>query len=241
MDYLLAIETSGRAGSVALLGRSDQQLTVAATRALDPAERTARSLFPAIDQLLRQCQLAPRDLAGIGVTVGPGSFTGLRIAVTAAKTLAYATHTPLVGLNTLDVLAIQAGATPASRRRVWGVMNAERGDLFAACYSLPLDLRPGREDATRVVATDAWLKSLEPGDLIVGPAASRYAEQLPEGVSLAADQALYPTAAAVGRLAATWLAVGEITDPFALLPKYYRPSAAEEKRSQSLGPTPNPS
>lgn len=239
-EHLLAIETSARTGSVAIVARTGQESTVVAEQALDPTERTARSLHPTIHQLLQQLRLAPGDLHGIAVTVGPGSFTGLRIGVTAAKTLAYATQCPVVALNTLDVVASQSRPTGENHRRLWVVMNAERGDLFAACHSLPLAIAPGSEDRTRLVASQAWLAELQMGDLVSGPAATRYADQFPDGVTLSPAESHAPRAAAVGQLGWQWLAAGCTTDPFALLPNYYRTSAAEEKAAKQPAQPPRP-
>lgn len=224
---LLAIETSGRTASVALVVYRDQLAHTLAERQLDSSARTAQALVPAIQGLLQSAGLTPGQLAAVAVASGPGSFTGLRIGVTAAKTLAYATGAKLVGVNTLDVLARQ-GTTPTAGR-IWAVLDAQRGDVFAACYA-PDDLATlGQRDRTTLASADEWLEQLASGDLVVGPVADRYGDRLPEGVALADSSAHVPQAAAVGQLGWDLLARGLDCDAFALVPKYHRLSAAEEK------------
>ena len=103
---ILAIETSTARGSVALLRRDE----LVGEFVLAEDQRTAQSLFPAMAQLLAQAGWAPRTIDLVAVTSGPGSFTGLRIAVTAAKTFAYGCGASLVAVDTLQVLAEQLPA-----------------------------------------------------------------------------------------------------------------------------------
>src|SRR5688572_20388398 len=98
------------AGSVAAL-----EGELVAEMELDSARRTAQTLVPALDVLLRQVAWKPQDVDLIAVTQGPGSFTGLRIGVTTAKTFAYACGAAIVGVNTLAAIARQV---PASSGRL---------------------------------------------------------------------------------------------------------------------------
>ena len=93
-------------------------------------ERTAQTLAPRLSELLRETDWP----AGVDSTwwwspVGPGSFTGLRIGVTTAKTFAYAVGAEVIGVNTLAVIAEQA---PRAAAPLWVVMDAQRQELFAA-------------------------------------------------------------------------------------------------------------
>lgn len=226
--YLFAIESSGRTASAAVGSRSsDGQVTTLAEQTLPEGERTAKALIPAIRDLLATADVRPADLAAIAVTIGPGSFTGLRIGVTAAKTMAYAAGTAIVGVSTLDLLASQAGC-PASGR-VWAIVDAQRGDLFAGLYNAADWSELGNADRTQLMAGDQWLGRLAADDLVIGPAVERYCEQLPAGVRVACAEATKPTARALLQLG------GELADrkltsnPFELVPRYHRASAAEEK------------
>jgi tRNA threonylcarbamoyladenosine biosynthesis protein TsaB len=142
---ILAIETSGAAGSVAVaLGgefRGEAELSGAARHAAD--------LFPAIDRLWRDQGWRPEQVGHCYVSVGPGSFTGLRVSVTAARLLALAAGARIVAVPTLDVIA-EAGRTAvepgehlavlldAKRRQVFGAVYRRDGDSMIALGPLEL-------------------------------------------------------------------------------------------------------
>ncbi len=100
----LALETIGLAGSVALFERGE----LVGQAVLPPEIGSARSLLPAIDQLCREQKVSPADLKLISLPFGPGSFTGLRVSVATAKTLAFALKIPVTAVDTLEVLAYSA-------------------------------------------------------------------------------------------------------------------------------------
>lgn len=225
----LALETSGNAGSVAAL-HHDRLL---AEIALPAGQRSGRSLAPAIDQLLKRVGWKPRAIELISVTAGPGSFTGLRIGVTTAKTLAYAVGAEVLAIDTLDALAEQAlGACP----RLEAALGAERGQIFSAGYVADAQGRLVRSGPTRLVDEAQWLATLTAGTTVTGPPIDRLAGRLPQSVTAVEPGLRRPTAAAVGRLAARLYAAGQRDDLWTLAPRYGRPSAAEEKwnaRTQS--------
>src|SRR3954467_13436349 len=103
-DFRLLLETSSREPLVALA----EDRRAAAMRRLSEQRRNARDLIPAVAEVLSWSGLTPRQLSGIIVGLGPGSYTGLRVGVMSAKTLAYALGCPLVGVATFHVLARQA-------------------------------------------------------------------------------------------------------------------------------------
>lgn len=114
-------------------------------------------LMPAIETLLREVHLKPGDLDRIAVASGPGSYTGVRIGVTAAKTLSWALGIPLVGVSSLEVLA-QNG------RRFHGlvspVFDARRGQVYTGLYGSP---SRGFENvsADRIALLTDWLDVLQ--------------------------------------------------------------------------------
>ncbi|HEY8489017.1 MAG TPA: tRNA (adenosine(37)-N6)-threonylcarbamoyltransferase complex dimerization subunit type 1 TsaB [Thermaerobacter sp.] len=103
MTWILAIDTSGPGCGVALV-KGDRPAGV--ERLAAPG--TNRTLMPAIDRLCRQAGIGPRGLDGVAVALGPGSFTGLRIGLAAAKGLAVALDRPLAGVGTLDAVVLAA-------------------------------------------------------------------------------------------------------------------------------------
>jgi tRNA threonylcarbamoyladenosine biosynthesis protein TsaB len=172
---------------------------------------------------------------GIAVTTGPGSFTGLRVGVMTAKTLAYALNRPCMGANTLDVVASQAAATSLpDGTRLWVIMDAQRRQLFAAAYqSLGGVFSPLR--ATHVIDQSAWLANLQSGETVTGPGVTAIRSRVPEGLGVQfVDQTHWqPNAVAVARLAHQQFTTGKQTDAWNLMPQYYRLSAAEEKARSS--------
>lgn len=216
---ILALETSGRSGTVAALNGAEPLVEVE----LNPKQRSAQSLAPAMAQVLAAAGWQPRDVQLVAVTSGPGSFTGLRVGVTTAKTFAWATGASVLGVDTLEAIAWQA---PAGDSPIAAALEAQRDELFAAVYGS----EPGKVlQPTAIVPTQAWLGSLEPGWRVSGPAVARLLQRLPPGVSMV-DQSLWqPRATCVGRVAAWRYERGERDDVWKLAPRYFRPSAAEEK------------
>ncbi|MGD9647989.1 MAG: tRNA (adenosine(37)-N6)-threonylcarbamoyltransferase complex dimerization subunit type 1 TsaB [Pirellulales bacterium] len=223
MTRLLALETSGRAGSVAAL--EDDQLL--AEHALEATRGSAATLAPAIRDLLTEVAWRPADVQLVAVATGPGSFTGLRIGVMTAKTLAYAIGAQIVGVDTLDAIALQA---PAAARPLWTALDAGREQLFVARYVAGEAMPASAERPTALVDAGGWLAELSPGEWISGPALERYAARIAAGIQLIDAESWWPRAASVGRLAWSQYVAGVRHDFWTLAPNYFRPSAAEERR-----------
>jgi tRNA threonylcarbamoyladenosine biosynthesis protein TsaB len=131
---ILAVETSGRTGSVALA--AGEQI-LAETSFSNPMKHS-KEVFPAVSELLAKFQRKPHEIEQIYISVGPGSFTGLRIAVTMAKILNLAAATKIVTVDTLDVIAANAGdyikESKIQIQKVAAVLDAKRGQFFVAGY-----------------------------------------------------------------------------------------------------------
>ncbi len=219
---LLALETSGTAGSVAVL--CDGNLL--AQSSLAPGSGSAQSLAPAIASILQTVGWRPAEVRLVAVTQGPGSFTGLRIGVTTAKAFAYAVGAEVLGIDTLAVIAHQA---PSEVQRVAVAIDAQRGDVVAAVYVRDASGWCVPQSPARLLAIDQWLATLAPEVPISGPVVRKLAGRLPSGVT-ALDESLWqPQASTVGRLAAREYAVGRRVDLWSLAPWYSRRSAAEER------------
>src|SRR3954463_5706471 len=123
----IAIETSGRIGSIATVLDG----AVLAEEQFAHGLQHAAQILPIIDRLCRGQQWSARDVEQLYVSVGPGSFTGLRIAVTLAKTMALATGVKLVAVPSVAVLAANA---PDEARHLIIVLDAKRGQIFTARF-----------------------------------------------------------------------------------------------------------
>jgi len=155
MTRVLAIDTSTRRGSVALVERHQEQVRTVAAHDETMAESHAVHLFDLIDRVMQEAGWKKSELDGFAVVRGPGSFTGVRIALGTAHGLALASSRPCVGVNTLEALAEASG--PCPRERVV-LLGAGRGELYGARYdarqSPPVELEaPWLRPADEVWAT----------------------------------------------------------------------------------------
>jgi tRNA threonylcarbamoyladenosine biosynthesis protein TsaB len=229
---LLALETSGTAGSVAVL--SDGNLL--AQSSLAPGSGSAQSLAPAIASILQTVGWRPTDVRLVAVTQGPGSFTGLRVGVTTAKAFAYAVGAEVLGIDTLAVIAHQA---PGEVQRVSVAIDAQRGDVVTAVYVRDASGWLAPQAPACLLSVDHWLAGLAPDTPISGPVLRKLVGRLPSGVAVLDESFWQPQASTVGRLAARDYAAGRRNDLWSFAPFYSRRSAAEERwegRAAPYGP-----
>lgn len=217
----LSLETSTTDGSVALL---DEQNVVWEAQ-LPRAQRTTQTFAATIQAGLIATAWAPADIELVAVTSGPGSFTGLRISVTAAKFYAYATGAALVAVNTLDVLVEQLSADDTS---ACAVMDAQRGQFFAATYDRSSGGYWAVVRPCRVVSPQQLSEQLPSQTVLTGPGLTKFPVDLLPACPRSAPELWTPRAAQVGRRALRDYRAGVRTDLWQLRPEYYRPSYAEE-------------
>ncbi|NLZ93918.1 MAG: tRNA (adenosine(37)-N6)-threonylcarbamoyltransferase complex dimerization subunit type 1 TsaB [Firmicutes bacterium] len=193
-------------------------------------------LLPLIDTLLRDTGLKVNDLSGIAVAAGPGSFTGLRIGMVTAKSLAQALEIPLYGVSTLEALAAGHSLFPGI---ISPILDARRKQVYNAFF-LPAE-EPQRLTADRALALADLLQELEQHRqkvLFVGDAVPIYSQLIKEKLG---DRACFPPpegsicrAATVARLGLKQLAAGYAHSWRDLVPFYVRRSEAERKYMRSL-------
>lgn len=218
---ILAIETTDLAGSVAAF--DGEQLLGEVI--LNPHQRSAQSLAPGLVQLWAQTGWKPADLELVAVTVGPGSFTGLRVGVTTAKVLAYVAHAEVLGIDTLESVAMRA---PAHVETMSIGVDAQRGQVVAQSFHRQHGILVPM-DAQRLLDVDEWLAGIPADCPVSGPILRKLADRLPSNVHALAPEYWYPTAEATGRLAARLYQAGRRDDLWQLVPRYSRRAAAEEK------------
>jgi tRNA threonylcarbamoyladenosine biosynthesis protein TsaB len=227
---ILAIETTALSGSLALL---EDDLVVSEAH-LPEEMRSAQSLAPSIESLLNDRAWPIASLQLIAVVQGPGSFTGVRVGITTAKTLAYALSCEVMGIDTLDVLASQAAPAAA---RIHPIVDAQRGQLFTAQFTWPNgEPFAVRKSATAIVDLTPWLAGLHPGDVVIGPALGKISPQLPELLLSQNRVQCEASAAIAGRLAWRNFQAGRRDSLWTLAPHYHRLSAAEENRAAAIRP-----
>jgi tRNA threonylcarbamoyladenosine biosynthesis protein TsaB len=236
---VLGIDTSESTGGLALVSEE----VVIAECVFDVRRTYSDRVMVALDFMLRQSGLSLSDMNGIAVSQGPGSYTGLRIGVTVAKTLCYCLRIPLAGVSTLRAIAqAVAGqyvtAVPA--------MDARQDRVYASAYAFGL----GDADCLEVMSPSLVtidelrqrVSELSGNLCFLGSGALRHSQELrsiaPERCSVADATRSLCRPSSVALLGMEKLRSGETEDVFDFAPEYLRPSAAEVRlieRSREVG------
>jgi len=223
---ILALDTSGVTASIAIL----RDETVLAEIFLNLGRNHSEILLPYIDQLLAATGLELRAIDLFACTVGPGSFTGIRIGVSTVKGLALAVDRPIVGLSALDVLAMNAMGLQG---KICPMIDARREQVYAGLYA-----DNGSESLTNIITerlnkvTD-FLELIAGETVFIGTGAVKYGDIIRRKLGgrghFVVDHLQQVRASAVGVLAGRKALAGGLTDAVKLIPLYLRRSEAEEK------------
>ncbi|MDA8098754.1 MAG: tRNA (adenosine(37)-N6)-threonylcarbamoyltransferase complex dimerization subunit type 1 TsaB [Nitrospiraceae bacterium] len=228
---VLGIESATRTGGVALVSEKG----VLAEYTLNIEVTHSERLMSTVDRVLCDTGISLADIAGIAVSSGPGSFTGLRIGIATAKGLAFATRKPVAAVPTLMALAWNAGGGEA----VCPLLDAKKKEVYAAVYRI--------EEGTvatilpeRVLSLADLARDLEGATVFTGEGAVLFRSEirslLGERARFAPLAAAVPSAASVAELGMQRILSGQLADPDGLAPVYIRRPEAEiawEKRRQS--------
>ena len=223
----LALETSGRSGSVALA----RDGVVAAEEQFAHGLKHAAGIIPIVDRLCRAQGWGPRDVDEVYVSVGPGSFTGLRVGVTVAKTLAFATGAKVVAVPTVKVLARNV---PAGWERAVIVLDAKREQVFAAVFENQQGAPAVREPAHLDDLRSVLARTPRPVHLI-GEGIPYHQQFIPiddPGVIVLPSGLWQARAGAVVEVGYSLARQDQFTNPDLLTPLYIRRPEAEEKLEQ---------
>ena len=221
---VLGIDTSGYANAIGVIDEGQVLADFVFEAKMDSLEKIVAN----IDFALESAGLALDDIQGLGVGLGPGSWTGIRVGVTVGKILAFSTNKPIAGVSTLEVLAYSARNTSTL---ICPIISAGTKDtVYAACYRSQngnFD-RIGEYYVGDVPGLAAVIK--EPA-IIVSAEAETYSKIIGQsegssGISITTIQDV-PRGAAVASLAATRLERGESDDSLALTPLYLKESTAK--------------
>ena len=211
---ILALETAADPGTVALWRDGEVVARVCA-----PARSNSETLLPLAEATLRESGLGFADLDGIAFGAGPGSFTGLRVACGVAQGLAFARDLPLLGVGTLEAMALESGF-----ERVIVLLDARMGEVYVGFFE------HGEQRGEIGVYSPPHVPLPETaGWLACGNALAAY-PQLRERLSpvvVAWQPELMPSAAAVATIAASRFLRGETIDPADAVPLYVRNKVAK--------------
>ncbi len=227
----VAIAEVGAAGDAS--GESaacdDNEARLTATAALSGSMRHAAELLPVIDRLLRAHDWAPRSLTDVFVSVGPGSFTGLRIGVTVARTLAWSVGARVVAVPTVDALARNALLAGSPPEHVAVMLDAKRGQTFAAAFTL----RGGRMEKVIdacLEAPAAFLARCPKPIAVLGEGVAYHRAAIDAAGASVLDESLWwGRAEHVLAVGLELAAAGRFTPGGDLIPLYIRRPEAEEK------------
>ena len=236
---ILSIDTATPCSSVALTLGTRQDGRVVAAFSLTGKVTHSRRLLSVIDLLMVETVRTWQDIDGIAISLGPGSFTGLRIGMATAKGLAAAAGKVLIGISTLDALASKC----VSDKLICAVLDARKKKVYAAFYRLGDDGLIERVSEQAVLQPQELAAQVTEPVIMVGDGALVYGEffrtLLGERVMLAPAQLHEPSAASIGFLAGEKLLRGELLDLAEGVPTYIRSSDAElnllKKKSMAQG------
>ena len=224
----LAFETSAKAASVAildgqkLLGESYQNTGLT----------HSQTLLSMAENLIKNCGYTPQQIEAVAVAAGPGSFTGVRIGVAAAKGFAWGKALPCCGVSTLEAMALNLGV---HNGYVLPVMDARRNQVYTATFRADAGqlTRVCQDRAISLEELGQELKSLDAPIFLVGDGSTLCYNTLGETVPtlvLPPEHRMHQRAAGVGLAAEQMLAAGEACDGAALVPNYLRLSQAEREK-----------
>lgn len=216
--FILGIETTGKVGSVAIISESGRTVNRVTTDSMSHL----RELVPMIKELVDELGISLNELDAIAVSVGPGSFTGIRIGLATAKTLAQTLGKKCISVNSLEIFKEKAD----SDNKVAVIYNARRGQVYGAIYG---------NDGSEILAPgpymlDEVLEVAEVYDDIkwYGDGVIAYADRL-SGMNIAEIDEMNQSADMVCRYACLKLEDGKLLDFDQLEPEYMRLPEAEQK------------
>ena len=228
---ILAIDTATQVSSVAVASEAKLSAELTMQAKLTHSE----TLLPHIEQVRRMASVKKEDLDGIAVSIGPGSFTGLRIGLATAKAMAYVLKKPIVGVSTLAALACHF---PVPGVRIVSLLDAQKGNAYRESFEWvdgrlvvrePISVEKTVDVVTACGEVDGPV--VLTGDVIAKRIRGKI--ELPENVKIAPAHLLMPRAANVAMLGLQKLAAGEADNVMDMEPCYIRRSEAEvlwEKR-----------
>jgi tRNA threonylcarbamoyladenosine biosynthesis protein TsaB len=225
MKNILVLDTSTER---AVVGLATQWESVH-TNTVRAGRQHGRDLIPQIEAILSEANLSVGDLSVIGVNIGPGSYTGLRVGVTAAKTLAYATGAVLVALDGMHAIALNA---PSQATAIAVIADAQRSEVYVADFVRQEPKGPlFRKADTRIESLSSWLVQLDPAALVMGPGLDSpgIGSKVPVAAVPPEHSLNYPVGRHLIELAQNAWENGRHENPWLLEPLYLRRSAAEDQ------------
>ena len=234
---ILAIDTATPATSLALTRGTRGQGAVVASLELSSNVTHSRRLLTGIDWLMKEVGVDWNEIEAIGISLGPGSFTGLRIGMATAKGLATAANVQLVGVSTLDSLASKC----VSERLICSVLDARKKEVYAAFYRADVHGTVRRVGEIEALTPQELAVKIKEPVMMIGDGAVVYQSVFRKVLGsnlLMAPAALHaPSATSLGLISGELFLDGQFLDVDSTVPLYVRSSDAElnlKKKQQAL-------
>jgi len=223
---VLGIDTSTSCGSIGII--DDDR--VVSDYLLNSSVTHSERLLGSIEFALKEARFPLEDLDGWAISLGPGSFTGLRIGVSTLKGLSFATQKPVAGVPTLDALASQVSPTPYL---ICPVLDARKGEIYAAFYRYGKGDILKRVSPYRAIGPDELVKEIAEKTIFIGDGVRTYGEffrdALPAHAAFPSSPLHLLQGSTVATLGLTLLRKGSSLDLSTFTPIYVRRSEAEIK------------
>ena len=221
---ILAIETATVAGSVAVV---DDNKGLIGEIKVDVKIAHSERLMSSVEWLLRASGISIEEIDALAVSIGPGSFTGLRIGLSTAKGLSYATNKPIVPVPTIDAFA---ASLPFCSHLICPMLDARKNEVYAGLYKWEVRLLRKILPATAINPGEL-LEQIRGPVVLMGDATVTYKQLITDilktNAIFAPPSKMSPSASTVAEMAIEKINQGIITDPISLTPFYIRKSEAE--------------
>ena len=213
MEYILNIETATKNCSVAL---AKEGKTILCKEIAEEGYSHAERLHVFIEEIIAEAGITVNDLAAIAVSQGPGSYTGLRIGVSAAKGLSYALDIPLIAVDTLKTLASQV---IVSKGVIIPMIDARRMEVYSAIFTP--NLENNRAILAEIITEDSF-SDLEETIYFVGDCSEKCKAVLTKENYIFLDEIKYPSAKEMSLLSFEKFKIGDTVDVAYFEPYYLK-------------------
>ncbi len=223
---ILGIDTSTSCGSIGLIDGE----SLISEYLLDIPVTHSERLLSSIEHVLKQAAYLIEDLEGWAISLGPGSFTGLRIGVSTIKGLAFATQKPVAGVPTLDALASNISPTPYL---ICPILDARKGEVYTAFYRYEDGKNLKRISDYQAIRPEDLMRKIEEKTIFLGCGIRTYGDYLrnalPDLATFVPASLNLPHGSTVARYGFERLQRDEVLDLSTFTPIYVRASEAEIK------------
>jgi tRNA threonylcarbamoyladenosine biosynthesis protein TsaB len=221
---ILAIENTGMCGSVALVCSSH----CIGEHSLQTKLTHSKRLLSSVTYLMEEAQLDWEQIDAIAVSLGPGSFTGLRIGLSTVKGLSLASSIPLIGISTLEAMASPFSYAAC---QICSIIDARKKEVYAALFQPEMNGTLSRLSEDLVLSPEDLAAKITAPTLLVGDGAELYGdmfkEELGQNVIFPPPLLSFPRAVHIGHLGLSSWEQKNFLDPASAAPIYIRPSDAE--------------